>query len=113
MSHVTIQSAEDAYKSVLENAGATRPVRDPVDKRVIEEVRTGKVTYENGIITDIAQVGGYPEYKGTPYVDSDGDGMPDDYETAHGLNPHDPSDANKVNADGYTKIEEFINGSTR
>ncbi len=30
-----------------------------------------------GIITDISQVGGYPEYKGKAYKDSDGDGMPD------------------------------------
>jgi pectate lyase len=112
MSKVTIQSAEDAYESVLKDAGATRPKRDPVDQRIIEEVRTGKVTYEEGkgIITDINQVGGYPEYKGTPYVDSDGDGMPDEWETAHGLNAKDPSDASGVTSNGYTNIEEFING---
>ena len=69
------------------------------------------MTYDDGIITDISQVGGYPEYKGTPYVDSDKDGMPDDWETAHALNPHDPSDANKVDSTGYTMIENFINGA--
>src|SRR5439155_8509422 len=112
MSKVTIQSAKDAYESVLKDAGATLPKRDPVDTRIIEVVRSGKETYEEGkgIITDIAQVGGYPEYKGTPYVDSDGDGMSDQWETAHGLNPKDPSDASGTNADGYTNIEEFING---
>jgi hypothetical protein len=73
---VTIQSAEQAYESVLKEAGATRPKRDPVDARIVEEVRTGKVTYEEGkgIITDISQVGGYPEYKGEPYADADKDG---------------------------------------
>jgi len=97
---------------VLANAGATLPRRDPVDTRVIEQVRTGKVTYDKGILTDIQQVGGYPEYKGTPYKDSDGDGIPDDWETAHGLNPHDPSDATTdLNGDGYSNIEEFINGT--
>ena len=44
---------------------------------------------------DPSEVGGYPAYKGTPYVDSDGDGLPDTWETAHGLNPHDPADAVK------------------
>ena len=38
--------------------------------------------------------------------------MPDEWETAHGLNPHDASDANSLNKDGYTKIEEFINGGS-
>src|SRR5581483_5852707 len=41
MPPMTIQSARDAYQSVLENVGATLPHRDPVDQRVIEEVRTG------------------------------------------------------------------------
>src|SRR6185369_2101449 len=38
MSKVTIQSAQEAYESVLKDAGATRPKRDPVDQRVVEEV---------------------------------------------------------------------------
>ena len=64
-----------------------------------------------GIITDPRQMGGYPEYKGKPYKDSDGDGMPDEWEKAHGLNPNDASDANKdCTGDGYTNIEKYING---
>jgi hypothetical protein len=73
--------------------------------------RLPKDSYKQGIITDIRQVGGYPEYKGTPYVDSDNDGMPDEWETANGLNPNDPSDANgDCTGDGYTNIEKYING---
>lgn len=73
--------------------------------------RLPKDSYKKGIITDIRQVGGYPEYKGTSYVDTDGDGMPDAWETANGLNPNDPSDANKdCTGDGYTNIEKYING---
>ena len=137
--YLDIQPAKKAYESVLANAGATLPHRDPVDLRVIETVRTGKTTaragkdagdlsraagyspeavgsivtdIDRGLITDISQVGGYPEYKGTPYKDSDGDGMPDDWEKAHGLNPKDASDASgDLNGDGYTNIEEFINGT--
>ena len=105
----TIVSAKAAYPYVLDHAGATLPKRDPVDERIVKMVRTGEVTYGNGIITDPVQVGGYPAYSGTPYADADKDGMPDDYETAHGLNPNDASDAAKdSNGDGYTNIEKFI-----
>jgi hypothetical protein len=66
---------------------------------------------EKGFITNPAEVGGYPDYKGTPYKDSDGDGLPDDWEKKHGLNPNDSADATTdLNGDGYTNIEDFING---
>jgi hypothetical protein len=133
MAPVTILSAEEAYEIVLGNAGATLPKRDPVDERIIKQVRTnevdltnytiidtlyqfkhrrlGKDSYKYGIITDIAQVGGYPKYSGESYKDSDKDGMPDAWEKKYGLNPDDPSDANgDLNGDGYTNIEKYING---
>ncbi|MDR3219332.1 MAG: polysaccharide lyase [Dysgonamonadaceae bacterium] len=128
-----IMSAQAAYSFVLDNVGATLPKRDIVDQRIVEQVRTGKIyynekvnpeefyqfehrrlpkdSYKQGIITDIKQVGGYPEYKGTPYIDSDKDGIPDAWEKQYGLNPNDPSDAIKdLNGDGYTNIEKYING---
>lgn len=133
MPYMKIMPTEQAYEYVLENAGATWPRRDAVDQRVTRQVRTGKIeyikdvsfegvpqfkyrrlpedSYKEGIITDISQVGGYPEYKGTPYVDTDKDGMPDAWEKEYGLNPNDPSDANgDMNGDGYTNIETYING---
>lgn len=133
MPNLTIIDPYEAYDFVLENAGATLPRRDAVDERITRVVRTGVIEYaENvnldgipkfehrrlpddsyklGIITDISQVGGYPEYKGTPYKDSDADGMPDWWEDKYGLNPNDASDANgDLNGDGYTNIEKFING---
>ncbi len=132
MAPVTIMSAEDAYKFVVNNAGATLPHRDAVDLRIAEQVRTGKIAYKEmktdtdfqfkvrkltkdsyklGIITAPWQVGGYPEYKGTPYKDSDNDGIPDSWEIAHGLNPHDASDAAKPakNGGGYSNIEVYLN----
>lgn len=134
MPRLNIMPAKDAYEYVLANAGATLPKRDAVDIRVVEQVRTGKIkyvensesnigseyikrrlgkdSYKEGIIYDIKQVGGYPEYKGTPYKDSDGDGMSDEWETRYGLNPKDASDAVKDNSgDGYTNIEKFLNGT--
>jgi hypothetical protein len=122
-------TAQQAYEYVLQNAGANLPMQDAVDKRIIEDVRTGKITYDknaqpyvgkyvkrrlppdsykDGIISDISQVGGYPEYKGTPYKDSDEDGMPDEYETKNKLNPKDASDAVKITASGYSNIEVYL-----
>jgi hypothetical protein len=130
MPELSIIPAATAKDYVLENAGATLPKRDAVDKRITEQVRSGKIvvspdviapttqfkhrraaldSYKEGIITDISQVGGYPEYKGTPYKDSDSDGMPDDYETKNRLNPKDASDAGKINGNGYSNIENFLN----
>ncbi|MFC0318431.1 MULTISPECIES: polysaccharide lyase [Olivibacter] len=130
MAKISILPTKEAYNYVLDNVGATLPKRDPVDTRVIEQVRTGKInylkdvklpetqfehrrlpidSYKQGIITDISQVGGYPEYKGTPYKDSDKDGMPDEWEKKNGLNPNDPSDASKYTDNGYTNIENYLN----
>jgi len=128
-----VLNAEEAYAFVLDNAGATLPVRDDIDQHIIDEVRTGKAYYAKnakpdtiqfkhrrlpkdswkiGIITNPEQFGGLPQYgKWEPYKDSDKDGMPDEWETAHGLNPHDASDAAKdCTGDGYTNIEKYING---
>jgi hypothetical protein len=113
MAKAPLQPAPEAYTAVLEHAGATRPSRDAVDRRVIDQVRRGTVTYAagKGIIKDVSQVGGYPEYKGEPLKDSDGDGMPDEWERKYGLDAHDPSDAAKdCTGDGYTNIEKYING---
>jgi hypothetical protein len=43
---INLQTAEEAYKSVLNNAGATVPKRDVVDARIIGEARNGTATYE-------------------------------------------------------------------
>lgn len=127
-------SAEESYDFVLKNVGATLPQRDPVDTRIVRVVKTGKPeyvegldpksfyqfehrrlgqdSYKLGIITDISQVGGYPEYKGTPYLDTDKDGLPDAWEKKYKLNPNDPYDATiDSDGDGYTNIEEYINGT--
>jgi hypothetical protein len=133
MPPIKIMKAEEAYEFVLNNVGATLPKRDAVDERIVKQVRTGKIevkdglentigkefikrrlpadSYKKGIITSPNQVGGYPEYKGKSYKDSDNDGISDKWEIQYGLNPKDPSDANKdSNGDGYTNIEKYFNG---
>ena len=138
---LAIEEARAAFEQVLAQAGATLPVRDAVDRRVIEMVRTGKVgavkiassssakaaevgyaqqwidelaaSVELGYITDPIEVGGYPEYRGEPYTDSDRDGLPDTWETTHGLDPHNPADATEDrDGDGYSHVEDFINAGT-
>ena len=111
MAPVTILPAQDAYTVVLDTAGATLPKRDPVDLRIVDEVRTGKVTYEKGIITDISQIGGYPEYKGEPVKYTQNDGIPDEWKKKYGLDVNDPNLAAKdCNHDGYTNIEKYLDG---
>ena len=62
-------------------------------------------------ITHPKEVGGWPTIASASYpTDTDGDGMPDAWETARGLNPNDSSDWNKDrDGDGYLNIEEYIN----
>lgn len=105
---VTTSSARDAYKAVLASAGATLPRRDAIDVRVIQSVRDR----EGGIIDNPKQVGGWIDAQGgVPPADRDRDGMPDDWETRHGLDPADPRDGREDrNGDGYTNLEEFLNG---
>ena len=99
-------SATKAYRMVLADVGATVPVRDAVDARIVADVRN-----RTGHFVDSQkQVGGWPGYKpGAPPRDSDSDGIPDEWEVAHGLNPHDASDAGKMLSSGYTAIEEYVN----
>jgi hypothetical protein len=106
-----VMSGRESYEYVLKNSGAVLPKRDAVDIRVVNEARTAKATYEKGIITDVKQVGGYPTYQGTPYQDTDKDGMPDSWEKRYGLNPKNAADATSdLNGDGYSNIEKFIYG---
>jgi pectate lyase len=107
------ESPQDAYTAVLAHAGCSKPNRDNIDRRIIEEARNGTATYgDNGIITTPSDVGGWPNLQGGPApVDSDHDGIPDAWETAHGLDPSNKGDGKKTNlsADSYTNLEMYLN----
>lgn len=114
---ITTQSAEDAYKAVLDFAGASLR-RDAVDKRVTEEAKSGTEKFgssfhdgKKGIIDDPSDVGGWPELKnGTPAKDSDLDGMPDNWELEKGLNPKNAIDGEKYTMNkNYTNLEMYLN----
>jgi len=113
-----METAGDAYEAALQYSGASFPVRDTLDMRIVEEVRTGTATYgtsfnggNNGIIDSQSEVGGWPVLNSLPApTDTDQDGMPDTWEIANSLDPNDPSDRNIVATDGYTMLEKYING---
>lgn len=90
---------------VLATAGAMP--RDAVDARVVAGVRDGS----GRIVDSQSDVGGWPELApGTPWIDGDGDGLPDDWERARALNPADPSDgAADPDGDGFTNLEDWLN----
>jgi hypothetical protein len=103
---VTTHLAGEAYEIVLTGAGARLPKLDAVDSRIVSDVknRTGK------LIDTPSEVGGYPELKSAEApVDSDHDGMPDEYEKANGLNPSDAKDGAVITPSGYSNLEVYLN----
>ena len=101
----TATPAAEAEAAVLARAGASR-VRDAVDVRVIASVRdrTGR------IIDSQDEVGGWPDLDpGTPWIDADGDGMPDDWERAQGHDPATPDGDADPDGDGFTNLEDWLN----
>lgn len=107
---VKTHSAQQAYDLVLAQAGATRPRRDSVDERIVRQVREGT----GKILDSQREVGGWPRLASGPApVDADGDGMPDAWEKQHGFDPKDARDGGgDANRDGYTNLEEYLNGTT-
>jgi pectate lyase len=106
------ESPQDAYLAVLAHAGCSKPNRDTIDQRIIEEVRNGTATYgNNGIITTPSDVGGWPTLTTEPAPeDSDGDGMPDEWESRYGLDSNDAADGPRdTDGDVYTNVEEYLN----
>ena len=99
-------SAEEAYSKVLSGAGATLPKRDSYDARIVNDVKNGT----GRAVNNESEAGGWPELaQAAEHVDSDGDGMPDSYEEAQGLDKSDPSDGSGIAADGYTNLEHYLN----
>ena len=120
---VTTHTAEMAFEKVLDYAGASLH-RDNLDETIVSDTRNGETTYTGkdcklGIINsqdDLkpADAGddwsAWPELKSeTAPTDTDGDGIPDEWEKANGLNPKDAADGKQTNADGYTNLEVYMN----
>ena len=113
-------TAVQARTDVLAGAGDNKRLnadgtwtsrRGTIDTRIINEVKTGTGTM---VRYSPNEVGGYAQLaSGTAYADTDKDGMSDIWEKKHGFNPKDATDRNfDSDEDGYTNLEEFLNGTS-
>ena len=126
---VTTHTAENTYEKVLAYGGASL-YRDDVDSRNMEEVRTGTAVYTGPVTKKPGQLDfindpegeqseAYPSFpklsseNRAADFDTDGDGMPDEWESANGLNPNDAADGNAYTLDTekgwYTNVEVYMN----
>ncbi|KAM5386448.1 hypothetical protein ACJZ2D_000411 [Fusarium nematophilum] len=104
-SHVTTQASTEAYKRVLSDCGASQPVLDDHDHRIIQETIQGSYNYsgsvsgKKGLIDSPKDAGGledFPEVHRESSWDTDGDGIPDWWDGSTG-------------GEGYTVIEGYLN----
>ena len=112
---------------LIKGRGCKPPVRDTIDTRIVKEVREGFATYDGknykqikrvadtsivcGIIDSQNDVGAWPDLHSIPAPkDSDHDGMPDSWEDKNGLDKKNPNDRNVIAPDGYTMLENYMNG---
>jgi hypothetical protein len=106
---VAPEPAQQAADRVLELAGAWP--RDATDERLVRQVkqRKGKLIY------DPLEGPGWPQMNGAVAPpDADNDGMPDDWEQKHSLNPNDGEDRNgDADGDGYTNLEAYLDERAR
>jgi len=118
MDPVPFEDADTAYNNVLARSGAFWWNRDVVDARIVRDANTQAGTYinspkdrkdPNGILTD---PNGYPVIPSIPRPagwDTDGDGMPNAWESWYGTNPSVAADPNgDRDSDGYKDLEEYL-----
>ena len=122
---VTTHTAQDAYEKVLAYAGASLH-RDWVDEQMVNDTRKGIATSTGsgntgGIINsqnDNKPAGAAADWSPWPdlvtdtsisVADTDGDGIPDYWEDANGLDKNNAADGNLTDAEGYTNLERYMN----
>jgi pectate lyase len=112
MEPVITTSPQNAKNDVLAKAGAIFPKRDTIDTRIVNDVlnKTGHSIAN----TDDQPEGAWPVLNSLPApADYDHDGMPNDWELAHGLDSTDAADRNNIGPDGYTQLEMYLNNQTK
>ena len=119
-------TAQSAYSRVLSFAGANWQSRGAIDTGIVSGVQTGTGTIQalndpnngtswNSLLalrnTTNGGIGGTGQYARAANFDSDGDGMPDVWEMAHGLNPAVADNNGDYDNNGYTNLEEYLDES--
>ena len=127
---ITTHTAEQAFNLVVAYAGCSKQ-RDIIDERIAKETKDGTATYIGSVTEGAANAPGLidlpsdvmPAGQASPWPelsdggvaadalkDTDGDGMPDVWETANGLNPNDPADGTVYGlSKEYTNLEVYMN----
>lgn len=111
----TTHTVQKAFEQVLAHVGASHR-RDSVDERIVGEAKSGKATYGNGIINSQSTVGGWPTLSASEeelarVKDTDGDGMPDWFESEVGTDKNSAADGNHTTLDKegrYTNLEIYL-----
>lgn len=104
---MNLEPAEDAFYAVMKHAGASR-VRDGHDLRIIEQLAS--LGTKGAFIANEQDVGGIGTLAGADApADSDGDGMPDEWEKANGTDPDKADTDGDADGNGYTNIEDYVN----
>lgn len=106
-SNVKTDDAAVAYQIVVKEAGASLH-RDAIDTRIIDYLKSlGK---EGKIFKTEADAGGQGTIaSATKPLDTDGDGIPDDWEKTHKLDAKKATDAQTIGKDGYSNLEKYLN----
>ena len=105
---VHIDPAEKIVGEIAHEAGDSL-CRDAVDARLVGDLLSFGT--KGKLIADESEVGGLPPaVEAKAPLDSDGDGIPDAWELKHHLDPHNPADAQKIDAKtGYSNLELYLN----
>lgn len=111
---VELWKSSELIEKSLPVVGASLPYRDYADWYVINEVlsfgkKGGLISRESSL--PFGAPDGWNLWAGEKRTDTDGDGMPDAWETANGTDPA-KNDAMVIAANGYANIENYINSIT-
>jgi hypothetical protein len=99
---IVADSAASAWDGVLAHAGAFP--RDVIARTSVDDTQAGTGGWGAPEVSDL--MAGLTVT--APATDTDDDGMPDVWESTHGLDPETDDSATLV-ASGYTAIEEYLN----
>lgn len=102
---IQMDPTSELLEKVLATVGASRPSRDKIDLRTVNHVRNNTGT-SKGSFDD------WPDLAtGAPAapLDSDRDGMPDQWEKARSLDPNNPEDGKAIGRNDYTNVENYLN----